>query len=692
MRRSGSRGLQALLPERQNDLNPPKTDQTQNSGPPLKPQPAEGRLGEALVEGRLITQRQLEQSLATQKSGAYQPLGQILIDQGSLTPRQLKHFLQKRPGLRLGDLLVRSGTITSEQLQHALLQQKQLNLPLGQTLIKLNYLTDMQMRKALSLQLNIQYVDLDRIDLDPNLARIINGAYARRLDLLPIGLIANLLTVVMDDPTREGVIEELTRSTGRTIRVVTSSQTAIQRAMHRLYGDQESEAPSEATAGDMEILAEEITARPPGQQPDSDRGGDQLFRQLLRKAIDLYASDIHLEMMPGKLYTRFRMDGILHEPDLGALQNACNLGARAIVSRIKILGGLDIAERRRPQDGSFRVQVEHDGETRPIDLRISIVPSYYGESVVLRVLDRSRVPQSVGDLGLSAKVTERLRQLLARPTGCLLVTGPTGSGKSTTMYASLLTVYKPQIKILTAEDPIEYVFEQFSQSQVNEQIGNTFVSYLRAFLRHDPEVIMVGEIRDRDTAEMAFRAAQTGHMLISTLHTNTAIGVVPRVLELGVDASLVASALNGVMNQRLVRQVCQRCKVEYTPSAEIFKEFFAGAPPPMRWWRGQGCEHCGYSGYARRMIISELWVPSEEDAILIAKGARFDDIRASAERSTVSMMEDAKEKLVAGRTNLEEVLRTLPYETIYKLRLSWEAEQSLPPSNREPAESGSASA
>ena len=393
---------------------------------------------------------------------------------------------------------------------------------------------------------------------------------------------------------------------------------------------------------------------------------------MLKKAIDRRASDLHMETLPAGLYVRFRMDGVLHEPELGTLQEACDRNAREIISRVKILGGLDIAERRRPQDGSFRVQIERDGKVRPIDLRISIVPSYYGESVVLRVLDQASVPSSIDQLGLSASPTDPLKQLVHRPTGILLVTGPTGSGKSTTMYASLLTIYKPQIRILTAEDPVEYVFEQFSQSQVNDLVGNTFSSYLRAFLRHDPEVIMIGEIRDHDTAEMAFRAAQTGHMLISTLHTNNAIGIVPRLLDLQIDPGLLASSLNGVVNQRLVRQVCRHCRDEYDPAAEILREFFSGPPPAdLKFWKGRGCRACGLSGYAGRMIVAELWMPSQADRILLAKRAHFNDVRTSAEASTVSMADDVKEKLLAGRTNLEEVLRVLPYETIYKLRQGW---------------------
>jgi type IV pilus assembly protein PilB len=635
---------------------------------------ADAHLGEVLLREEIVTEEELNEAFELQKQAPYQPLAKLLIDRGLVTDRQVKHLLGQRPQYRIGELLVRSQTITPRQLEHALEQQKHLKLPLGQVLVKLNYLTDEQIRRALSVQLNISYVDLDAVTIDRTLTRFVNGSYARRHQVLPIALNDHVLTVVMDDPTQGHVLEELTRSTGRIIRLVTASQAAIQRALKRLYGAQVADMPAAGKEA-IEILAEEPAVAASAAAAVNDQRGDEVSRNLLKKAIDQRASDLHLEMLPNRLYVRFRIDGVLHEPDLGSLQESCDRHAREIVSRIKILGGLDIAERRRPQDGSFRVQIERDGQVRPIDLRISIVPSYYGESVVLRVLDRTRVPSSIDQLCLAPRVTESLKQLVQRPTGILLVTGPTGSGKSTTMYASLLTIYRPEIRILTAEDPVEYVFEQFSQSQVNDLVGNTFASYLRAFLRHDPEVIMIGEIRDQATAEMAFRAAQTGHMLISTLHTNNAVGVVPRLLDLAIDPALMASSLNGVVNQRLVRRVCGHCKDEYAPSPEILREFFTGAQPPITFWKGRGCNRCGLTGYAGRMTIAELWVPSQHDRILMAKRAHFNEIRASAESSTFSMADDAKERLLAGETTPEELLRVLPYEVIYKLRQNWSAPQ-----------------
>jgi type II secretory ATPase GspE/PulE/Tfp pilus assembly ATPase PilB-like protein len=360
---------------------------------------------------------------------------------------------------------------------------------------------------------------------------------------------------------------------------------------------------------------------------------------------------------------------VLRELDLGPLQQACNENTLSIVSRVKILGKLDIAERRRPQDGSFRLRAPGpSGEMFDFDLRVSVMPSYYGESVVVRILDRRRTPKSIESLKFPAPVTEGMKKLLARTSGIILITGPTGSGKSSTMYAALQTLHRPEIRILTAEDPIEYVYEQFSQSEVDERIGNTFASYLRAFLRHDPEVIMVGEIRDQDTAEMALRASMTGHLLLSTLHTSDAVSVISRLVDLGVEPTLIGASLAGVLSQRLVRTNCTDCRETYTPSPELLREFFDETPTDLKWYRGRGCSTCDFSGYKGRRVVVELWIPSNADIILINKSAPRDELIESAMNSTFSMAETALHLLKEGSTNLEELMRTLPYSTIYRMR------------------------
>ncbi len=629
----------------------------------------EVRLGEALIREGFITQTQLSDALhEQQRRSSYVPLGSILVEQKLVTRRQLNALLERvdnRP--RLGELLVKGGAITSAQLAHALDRQRSMHLPLGEVLIRLGYLTDEAMRLSLAVQLNIPYVDLDQVNIDRSLTRLMNRSYAKRHSMVPVAYVGQTLTVCMDDPTDREAVEELGRSTGLLITVLTSSHDAIKHAFARLYGEAQGMSGGPEA---LELITDEEDTSVANRYADDVREAraDALVRQLLGLALTRRATDIHLEPLSTGVHIRLRIDGVLQEVANGHLQDQCNERAREVVSRLKVLGKLDIAERRRPQDGSFRMKVDRNGDQNSIDFRISVVPGYYGESVVLRVLDRKSAPRSLDELGFSTEITTRLRDLLKRPSGILLITGPTGSGKSTTLYAALMTLYRPQIRIVTAEDPIEYVYEQFSQSEVDERIGNTFASYLRSFLRHDPEVMMVGEIRDEETAEMAFRAAQTGHLLLTTLHTNDALSAVTRLRDLRVDPNLIASSMLGVLAQRLVRAVCPKCGVEYTPSPDLLKEFFGNTPPDWKWQKGKGCSYCNFSGYRERLAVAELWIPNENDVLLIAKNADSEELRTSAARSTIGMAEDAANRLKSGVTNLEELIRMLPYNRVTQFR------------------------
>jgi type IV pilus assembly protein PilB len=570
---------------------------------------------------------------------------------------------------RLGEILVTNAVITQTQLDHALKQQKDLKLPLGKTLLKLNYCSDEAMRQALSLQLNVPYIDLEKVVIDRQLGKIISRSYARRFALLPVAQIGRSLTVAMDDPTATPVIEELTRLTNQTITVVTASSKAIQHALRRLYEEGDAAAdssPAAAAARRPDAGDGPIRLGATGAHGEGARA-DELFQQILMHALKSRCSDIHLEMLPAGLQIRFRIDGVLRKPDIGPLQRHLDKSAREIVSRIKILSKLDIAERRRPQDGSFSVAAD-SASSLTIDLRVSILPSYTGESVVIRILDRTRAPKSLEELDLAPAVVDMLTEILKHTTGIFLVTGPTGSGKSTTLYSALMRLHRPEIRILTAEDPVEYVYPEISQFEVNETIGNTFAAYLRSFLRHDPEVIMIGEIRDQETAEMAFRAAQTGHFLLSTMHTNSAIAALPRLLDLQIDPSLVASSLVAVMSQRLIRKICTTCRREDTPSVTLLTDFFDVPPSDLTFYRGEGCAECGGSGYRGRMVIADLWVPDAEDFRLVARQAPFDEIRRSAERTTLTMASDAYSRLKEGRTTLEELSRVLPFNVVSDIR------------------------
>ncbi len=627
------------------------------------------KIGEILISEGLINQSQLQEALSVQKGlKKYKPIGQILVDQKIITQKQLNFLLDrhgKRP--RLGETLIRSGVLTQEQLKIALDHQKTTGLRLGETIVRLSFTTEEVMRQALCTQLNIPFINLEDISIDRSLSKLINKNYAQKHHIIPISKIGDNITLVMDDPTNMEVIGELEEFAGHTINVVTSTQAAIKDAFHSLYEDTWKKSADSGLKLSGEDTIETL-GESKSDESQKDRRADAFVTKLISMGLDQGTTDIHLESLDRRMLIRFRVDGVLQDAYLGPAQEQINRYRREIISRIKILGILDIAEKRRPQDGSFRAHITKEGQATNIDFRISIIPGYYGENVVIRVLDARKAPQSIHQLGLSKKTTETLRQLLERNTGIILITGPTGSGKTTTLCGALMTLYKPGIKILTAEDPIEYVYDNITQCEVNQKLGNTFASYVRAFLRQDPEVIMIGEIRDSETAEMAFRAAQTGHLVLSTLHTNDAISAVTRLSGLDVDPNLLSSCILGVASQRLVRQICPKCKAEYVPSKDLIKEFFNVPPSDIRWFKGQKCSHCSYTGYSGRVAIAELWTPSEEDIILINKGASIDELRESSYKSTSFMAEDAVEMLRAEKTNLEELIRTLPYSSIYQFR------------------------
>lgn len=628
----------------------------------------DAKIGQILIDEGLVTKVQLKEAFKAQEQlKTYKPVGQILVDQNALTRNQLNHVLDrfhKRP--RLGEILLRSGAISRELLDIALEHHRKTGVRLGEAVVELNFLTETEMRQSLCTQLNIPYVNFDNLTIDRSLSRLINRNFAQKNRIVPIAKMGQTVTLAMDDPTESDLVRELQSITGLSINVVTSTRAAILAAFSRLYEEG-------GAAGDdlgVQLIDEEIPDSKRSKYLDShqSRRADRLVGKMIGLALSNSASDIHIETTDRRIFLRYRIDGVLQELYLGPLEDELNRLRKEVISRIKILGKLDISERRRPQDGSFRARLVKDAQEVKIDFRISIVPGYYGENVVLRILDARNAPKSVDDLGFSKRINDIFHQLLRRNTGIFLVTGPTGSGKSTTLYGGLMTCYRPGIKILTAEDPIEYVYDKITQCEVNPKIGNTFANFIRAFLRQDPEIIMVGEIRDSETAEMAFRAAQTGHLVLSTLHTNDAVSSITRLLDLDVDPSLVGSCLLGVLSQRLVRQICPSCKIEHTPPPELLREFFDTPPPGVVWYKGQGCSECNHTGYCGRIAVAELWTPSQKDIILINKGVNISELRESSQDSTVFMAEDAMEKLLKGQTNLEELIRTLPFSNIYDFR------------------------
>ena len=646
------------------------------------------RLGDILVREGLITSSQLKSALEAQRDlgqDGWVPIGHILLSRQLVTRTQLIETMRRyRKRLSIGSILLKMGAITQEQLDAALADGARGGRRLGEALLDLKFVGEDVIRRALSMQLHIKVIDLDGTPVDGSLSKLVNEKYAMKHLVLPVTRTGNLLVVAMDDPTNTGLIHELQSSTGLTIEVTTSTKESLHRAYSRLYGapsTMTTEVREDAFLTDAGALAlyERLSSSEIGE-PRVARGGiadatlpsgtEGLVRDLLAAATNAGASDIHLEAVDGRMVVRFRIDGMLQSPNNWALENAVSRNRNEVVSRIKIISNLDIAERRRPQDGSFRARLEKDGAEFKLDFRVSIIPGHFGENVVLRVLDNRKVVESIDRLGLSGPITDQLRTLLTTPAGIILVTGPTGSGKSTTLFAALHTLFRPEIKILTAENPIEYVSDKFSQYEVNERVGNTFASYLRAFLRHDPEVIMIGEIRDRETAELAFRAAQTGHLVLSTMHTNDAVSTVTRLWDLGIDGATVTSALVGVLSQRLVRKVCPECREEYLPPNSLLRALAVRPPAGHRWYRGRGCSACRSTGYRGRLGIAELWTPSDADVVLINKQAPFEEIRRSADASTISIANDVRDKLLEGRTTLEELVRVVPLASLSHLTLT----------------------
>jgi type IV pilus assembly protein PilB len=626
------------------------------------------KIGEILIKEGLISIAQFQNALKYQKKlKKHMPMGQILINQKAITQKTLNFVLnrfQKR--IQLGDLLIQSGVLTKQQLEVGLKYQEKMGIRLGDALVKLNFITEEVMKQTLCTQLNIAFLDFANITLKPELSKLINKNYALKHGVVPIVTIGNTMTLLMDDPTNTELIEELQQITGYTINVVTSTKADIMDAFAELY----EEIKQPETSGGIEIVnqdTEEAKAESRYINPERKKKANYIAQQILAIALKNSVSDIHLDVGSHGILPRFRIDGVLQELHLGSIKRDLNKYQKEVVSRIKIIGGLNITEKRRPQDGRFRMLTIKNEQKVNVDFRISIVPGYYGENIVIRILDPQNAPTSIDKLGFSKSLRDRLHQIVSKSSGILLVTGPTGSGKSTTLYGNLMSVYKPGIKILTAEDPIEYVYDKITQCEVNDKIGNTFARYIRSFLRQDPDVIMVGEIRDSETADMVFKAAQTGHLVLTTLHTNDAISSITRLTGLDVDLSLITSCLTGVLAQRLVRRNCQQCKTEYTPSKELLREFFNDSPDII-WFKGQGCSKCNYTGYSGRIVISELWTPSQEDAVLINKGGSIDSLRKTSYKSSILMADEAMPKLNNGETTLEELLRTLPFSSIYDFR------------------------
>ncbi len=556
---------------------------------------------------------------------------------------------------QVGQILLSKGVVTQEQIDLAIEEQGSRNHRqlLGEILIELGMATEDQILEALAEAYDVPYAKLTPRLVDAKTIELLPREFLEQHTVLPLFKVHNLLTIAMSEPSNVFLIEEVSRITECSVQVVAATGADIRAILAQYVNvanvfviDDIIEDVSEDTFELIEAKVDDITNLE-GMAGDSPV--IKLVNYLIYTAVKEGASDVHIEPDEGSLRIRNRVDGVLYEK----LAPPAPMMA-PIVSRIKIMAGLDIAERRLPQDGGIHVMM--DG--RPIDLRISTLPNMHGEKVVIRIIDNAGAAVNLETLGFSIDMLKRFRKLLGLPHGLILVTGPTGSGKSTTLYAALSEINAPERNVCTVEDPIEYNLKTINQFQISDRIGLTFATVLRSLLRQDPDVIMVGEVRDDDTARTAVQAALTGHMVLSTLHTNDAAAAVTRLNNIGVENFLVSASLNAVLAQRLVRKVCPHCKEDYEPTPNIRHAMEKLGHNVKHLVRGEGCTKCHGTGYSGRIGVYELFVPDDEIRQAISDGATLQELRKLAGKADMTTLySDGMSKAQSGITTAEEVFR-----------------------------------
>lgn len=556
-----------------------------------------------------------------------------------------------RKNILLGDFLLEQKLITEEELRRGLKYHKETGKLLGRCLVELGVIDEKSLIKALSEQMGVQYVSLKKYNVDPSVVQLVPPDFAHTYRIFPLFKIEDKLTVGMVNPLDVIAIDRLSQLTKLQIEPVVCHAQDIEDAIYKHYKNSDSIRGAEKhfSYDDEDPLKVEDESR---LRMEAEEGPVvKLVNIILEQAINDGASDIHIEPKETTLSVRYRIDGILHE-----VLSPPKKMQLAIASRIKILSSMNIAERRLPQDGRFRWK----SDRKLVDLRVSTLPVAHGENVVLRILDTTKSVLGFRELGMEDSLTEEFRFLLHKAYGILLVVGPTGSGKSTTLYAALQEIESPDKCIVTLEDPIEYNLDAIRQSQVNHKIGMSFASGLRSILRQDPDIIMVGEIRDVETAEIAIKAALTGHLVLSTLHTNDAAGAITRLMDMGVEPYLVSSAIQGVLAQRLVRTLCRSCLTKYQPDAKIV-EIIAGVRNgngEKQFLKGKGCDECKGRGFKGRSGVFELLTLDDDTRQMIVDRKSGSEINVFARKQGMrSMVMDGLEKAENGITTIEEVFR-----------------------------------
>ncbi len=551
--------------------------------------------------------------------------------------------------------MLREGLVTEAQLDAALLEQTQTGKPLGRILIESGAVDEADVVRALARQVGLDYVDLNEIVVDAGVVALVSETIARRYQALPIGWDGDRLTVAMADPSNVFALDDIRALTGRELHTVVATPSQIGELIERFFRlDTEVDTVAQLAMDEYDDSAEDLLANI--HEVVEDAPIVKFVNLLITQAVGDRASDIHVEPTEVDLRIRFRIDGVLHE-----VMHAPRAIQNGVISRIKLMADVNIAERRVPQDG--RISMKVGG--RAIDLRVATLPTVHGEKIVLRILDKGTALLRLGELGFLPETLERFADCYRKPYGTILVTGPTGSGKSTTLYATLNILNQPDRNIITVEDPVEYRLAGINQVQIHPKAGMTFAAALRSILRSDPDIVLVGEIRDRETAVIAIEAALTGHLVLSTLHTNDAASTPMRLVEMGVEPFLVTSALDCVVAQRLARRLCDKCKQEYQPTeAELVQ---AGWPVDSltgdEWptvCRAIGCGSCGRTGYRGRFGVHEVMVLTEDLERAVIERRSSDDIaKIAAMQGMLTLRQDGLRKVGLGMTSFEEIFRVV---------------------------------
>lgn len=559
---------------------------------------------------------------------------------------------------RLGDLLVSVGLITENQLIEALKVSKSEGKRLGAVLIDTHVITEMQLIDVLKIQLGVEFVDLSKVEIPVALANLVPKNIARKYTVVPVRAVGSELYLAMVDPLNFVAIEEVKSVTKRRVIPMIATAFATERAIAALYGAEGVSRAIDELQRDLvneenASAAQETVGSTLDLEDSQSAPTIRLVNSIIERAVAENASDIHLEPQEDGMVVRIRVDGLLHQ----VITVPKNLQA-SIISRIKIMGGINIAERRVPQDGRANLRVRQ----KDVDLRISTLPTIYGEKIVMRLLLKSQQMLTSEGIGLTGENLEKYRELLRSSNGVILIVGPTGSGKSSTMYTMIQELNHDEVNLVTLEDPVEYNLDKINQVQINEKVGMTFATGLRAILRQDPDIIAVGEIRDGETAEIAMRAAITGHLVLSTLHTGDAVSTLDRLVDIGVEPYLISNALKGVVAQRLVRKVCPHCRTAYTPTEEMLESLRLPAEDPSQYqfYRGKGCSECMDTGYRGRTATFEILEMNTDLRRRFRAGATREELLAAAQKAGFrTMLEDCRHLVLSGVTTVEEAGRIL---------------------------------